>query len=249
MPKLTLIKCKKKEKPTNEFYAKKYKEIINRTLDEIKKFLIKYEGDNTSKLARLVGKLYLSKVRYCCYSYDVISKKDCVPKKDIDDLLFEFEKTLMSLKTLSPKEFIILFPVSKIYDGDKYDCLDYFSTMKMFQKFSMDKPLIIPDNVKNLTEEKLKEKDNQLSLLIMEYQNKDIRKFNVCHLLLTSMKMKITTGKDLTDTLVEKYPELKANKYTYFIDNKGKKVWINAFGKTMKEKPVIPKGWKVITKK
>lgn len=247
MVKLTIVKGKRKEKPSEEFYAKKYKEIAERTLEEIGKFSIKYNWNNLSKLNGLVGKLYLSRVRYCYYAYNVMDKKKKIAsKKEMDELLFAFEEALVSLKTLSPKDLIILFPVSKNYDGEKYECLDYFSTMESFRGLPMDKPLISPDDIENMSEEELKEKDDKISLLIMEYQNKDIRKFNICHLLLTNMRMRIETGRDITDTLMGKYPELGRSKYTYFVDSNGKRVWINAFGKTMKEKIKIPKGWKVV---
>ena len=244
MVKLTLIKGKKKEKPTDEFFANKYGKIIERTLDEI---INLPDIDNIPKLTGLVGKLYLSRIRYCCYAYEVISKKkNGILKSEIDDLLLCFEEALKSLKTLTPKEFITLFPITKNYDGEKYECLDYFSTIELFKNIQMDKPLIDINKIDDLSEKEFAEKDKQINLLIMEYQNKDIRKFNIKYLLLTSMKMRMETGKDLADTLVEKYPELKGSKYTYFVDSKGKKVWVNSLGKTFREKPVIPKGWKVI---
>lgn len=42
---------------------------------------------------------------------------------------------------LTPRELMQMFPVTKDYDGEKYQSKDYFSTMEMVNKHGIDKPI------------------------------------------------------------------------------------------------------------
>lgn len=42
---------------------------------------------------------------------------------------------------LTPRQFLNTFPVRKTYDGKRYECKDYFSTMEMVSSLNMDKPI------------------------------------------------------------------------------------------------------------
>ncbi|MBW2709187.1 MAG: hypothetical protein JRD04_07900 [Deltaproteobacteria bacterium] len=43
--------------------------------------------------------------------------------------------------TLTPKEFMTVFPIDKRYDGAKYEMKDYFTTMDELRKIGMDTPI------------------------------------------------------------------------------------------------------------
>ena len=42
---------------------------------------------------------------------------------------------------LTPKQLQQMFPISKEYDGDKYDMKDYYYTLHALEKAGMDKPI------------------------------------------------------------------------------------------------------------
>ena len=74
----------------------------------------------------------------------------------------EYIQILMS--QLTPREFMQLFPIEKKYDGKKYECKDYFSTIDYIRKLDIDKP--IGDK-------------RALFDFLWEYQNWDIVEFTV----------------------------------------------------------------------
>lgn len=45
------------------------------------------------------------------------------------------------LGTFTPREFMQVFPVDKIYDGEKSETKDYFYTMNYLKSLEMDKPI------------------------------------------------------------------------------------------------------------
>lgn len=83
-----------------------------------------------------------------------------------DESVAEFQ-TISALKQiigqLTPNEFMNLFPISKVYDGDRYEIKDYFYTMDYINSMDKDEPI---------------GKENTLKFLI-EYINDDIDVFNV----------------------------------------------------------------------
>ena len=78
-------------------------------------------------------------------------------------LLGDFFNTTECMATLTPKEFIQIFPITKTYNGEKYQAKDYFSTMKEIQKYDPDS--MIGDKIEEF---------------LMEYWNMDIIDFQVC---------------------------------------------------------------------
>ncbi|WP_117170595.1 hypothetical protein [Paraliobacillus sediminis] len=65
---------------------------------------------------------------------------------------------------LTPTEFMTIFPPQKEYDGHKYDCKDYWSTMQEVNKLDLNTP--IADQIDPLE-------------FMFEYHNWDIHHFNV----------------------------------------------------------------------
>lgn len=57
------------------------------------------------------------------------------------------------------RNFVITFPITKDFDGDKWECKDYFYTMEVLSKMEWDKPI---------------GKDN-VSDLIWDYENNDLK--------------------------------------------------------------------------
>lgn len=60
---------------------------------------------------------------------------------------------------LTLKNFVTTFPINKTYDGEKWECKDYFSTMEVLSKMDWDKPI----------------GRDELSELLWDYDNSDLR--------------------------------------------------------------------------
>ncbi|MFJ7920514.1 hypothetical protein ACIQ6U_12215 [Lysinibacillus fusiformis] len=63
-------------------------------------------------------------------------------KKDKDSLtllfsIISFVNSLMEL--LTPREFETIFPIDKVYDGERWEMKDYFYTRKYIEEFGIDK--------------------------------------------------------------------------------------------------------------
>lgn len=90
-----------------------------------------------------------------------------INKKDISfeeaQKLFDsicFIKTYMS--TLTPSQFINIFPIDKVYDGEKWECKDYFYTMNYLNTLDKNSPI-----------------GDKIDELLWEYVNSDVRRFNM----------------------------------------------------------------------
>jgi len=102
--------------------------------------------------------------------------------------LFDFTllvEKLMSL--LTPREFVTIFPIEKTYDGNKYECKDYFYVIKKLNDYGMDK--ILQDNITEM---------------LWEYWNLDINFFVVNMFSVASNIKKIKTGKGFMEEWAEK---------------------------------------------
>ena len=239
-----IVTQKKKYKKDDLFYAERYEAIEERTIDEI------LNVTNEKKLNSLIGKLYFARVKKCCYKYSYYKKNENkMSFNDIKELFFYFSEAIESLKTLTPKVLQQLFPISKIYDGEKFDCLDYYTTKKSLSEFNENEPFYITDYKFKMTEEELKKREEKVSFLIMEYQNKDIRKFNIGYMVLSNKLNRMINGTDAMDKLFEEFPKLKENSIKSYTDKNGKKYFIDSKGKAHRARPNIPKNWKIITTK
>lgn len=85
--------------------------------------------------------------------------------KDLDGLELEFQemdivKAFMS--HLTPKQFMNTFPIRKEYDGDRYECKDYFYTKSKVDELNQDEPI-----------------GDKLDDLLWDYMNHDLQIFSV----------------------------------------------------------------------
>lgn len=53
----------------------------------------------------------------------------------------ELSAIMQSIGMITPKQLQQMFPISKEYDGDKYDMKDYYYTLHALEKAGMDKPI------------------------------------------------------------------------------------------------------------
>ena len=85
------------------------------------------------------------------------------------------------------KNLITTFPIKKDYDGDKWECKDYFYTMDVLSKMDMDKPI----------------GRDAMSELLWDYQNDDLRHAYVEFTCAMSAIYRSQTGKGIAEKFCE----------------------------------------------
>ena len=113
------------------------------------------------------------------------------------------------------KNLVITFPITKDFNGDKWECKDYFYTMDVLSKMDWDKPV---------------GRDNILDLL-WDYENDDLRNVNIEFFCVTSTLYRSQTGKGIAEQWCD---NMGIN--TYSFDNKNGIMRDNHTGKVTKIK-------------
>lgn len=103
-----------------------------------------------------------------------------------DFSLLEVVKMLMG--QLTPRELMSMFPITKEYDGEKWDCKDYFFTVKKLKDFDMDSPL----------------GDEGLENFLWSYWNDDLFSFDSVSFSIISNMYRSQTGKGIMEEWCEK---------------------------------------------
>lgn len=83
-------------------------------------------------------------VQIIYYGVRYIDNKEEVTKFTLDEVELETDLiwTIISyMRSLTPREFINIFPINKEYDGIKQEMKDYFYTMNMIKALPQDKPI------------------------------------------------------------------------------------------------------------
>lgn len=178
------------QKPAKEWYLLKYHEMTSKH----------YEAFVESRDRYSLAAYCLCYVRF----FNMTAQAEGALAKDV---FFGASagKDVMSL--LTPREFLRTFPPKKSYDGSKWECIDYFSTMEKFKDLPMDKPFSA-SGVDMLE-------------FICGYSNDDVLEFNVNCMLAVSRLHEAETGKDLFDSFLESQGKPPLKKYYMHTDNNG----------------------------
>lgn len=133
---------------------------------------------------------------------------------------------------LTPMEFMNLFPITKEYDGQKYEWKDYFYTMDYIKTLDPDKP-IAPIG-----------QDDKILHFLWEYRNIEIERFTVNGMTCLSALREF----EGQPSLMEEWAADKGIKtYTMHEDNQGNKFMLdNETGKTTKVLKPKPKHLKLV---
>lgn len=193
------------KKKDAKWWHEKYKSIIDRILLN----LDPYNRYQYMKLCR-----YLVKDFNCICSYD-----------KNNHLIFEtgIEITAL-LARLTPREFLIAFIPNKVYDGKKYECIDYFSTVEKFASIDMDS-LIGEDNIEDI---------------LWGYDNSDILNFKVNIMCAMSKIYREYNGTDIFDDFMLEQGKEPLPKYYEIKSHSGKKVLVDETGKKVNTSRVYP---------
>ena len=203
------------QKPAKEWYRSKYAELVD------KHFTVYSDSKDRYSLAAYC----LCYVRY----FNYVAQEEEILAFDIFQGASS-GKDVMSL--LTPREFIRTFPPRKTFDGDKWGCIDYFSTMKKFKNLPMDEPMHC-NGVDMLK-------------LMYGYDNDDITDFTVNCMLAVSKLHKAETGKDLFDSFLESQGKPPLKKYYMHTDEKGRQYVVDEDGKSFPVKKPKPRYLQVV---
>lgn len=148
--------------------------------------------------------------------------------KTIEDLerLITLNDVLLDLiSELTPIEFMTIFPPEKVYDGEKYQSKDYYSTMQALNEFGLNNAIGT--------------RDAALSLLF-DYMNTDVMDYNVKNLIIISAINRMNTGKSLMEEFFEK-EEIDVPLYNFYEGDDGKKFLVDKDGRSFAVKKKNPR--------
>ncbi|MDR3602076.1 MAG: hypothetical protein P4L49_16580 [Desulfosporosinus sp.] len=134
--------------PRSELYRKAF----------IRKWDVMIETDESPQGTELMAVVFLG-VRAFTDSRGRTNRKTIETPKDRFDKL-ELIKSLMTY--LTPRQFMTAFPITKEYDGERYQIKDYYSTMEMMSTFNMDVPI-----------------GEQIDDFLWDYRNRDTERFQL----------------------------------------------------------------------
>lgn len=109
-------------------------------------------------------------------------------RESLEGILVFDQMLLNTICELTPDELLTIFPVTKSYDGAKYECKDYFSTMEALQAHGLHEPIQSPETA---------------SSLLWAYMNPTVMMYQVHCMSVVSELHSMDTGKGLMEQFFE----------------------------------------------
>lgn len=134
------------------------------------------------------------------------------------ETLFEISNGMSNMMVmLTPADLMTIFPITKTYDGERYQMKDYFSAMEAVNAHGLHERFKTADEAREL---------------LWEYWNRDIMKYQVKIMSIISAFNQLETGESLLERWIrEKDIDLPVHrKYTdqngnsYMVDGNGRSV-------------------------
>lgn len=153
---------------------------------------------------------------------------DRYDRADLENLFNMNDALSKVIAKITPADLMTIFPITKTYDGERYQMKDYFSAMEAVNAHGLHESFKTADNVR---------------ALLWEYWNRDIMKYQVKLMSIISAFNQFETGETLLERWIrEKDIDLPVNrKYTdqngnsYIVDGNGRSVpVIKSFPKHIK---------------
>lgn len=211
MEKSTKFSVVNGNKKDASWWHEKYKQIIDKKLSSLNPY------DRYS---------YMSLCLYLVKDFNYVCQLE-----DNAHLQFQTGSDITSsLARLTPREFMIIFPIKKTYNGNRWKCIDYFSTMKKFSDMDMDS-FIGDDNIEEV---------------MVGYDNSLILVFNIKMMCAMSKLYRETNGTDIFDDFMIELGKEPLPKYYQVEMPNGKKVFLDESGKKVAVKKVYPKYLKLV---
>lgn len=140
-----------------------------------------------------LAKIGFAGIKYICTMRDVtrentrlgIDEGRTLAEEQIRFRVIDGIFTILGCLTL--RNFVNTFPIDKTYDGEKWQCKDYFSTMEVLSKMDWDKPI----------------GRDELSELLWDYYNADLRHAYIEFTTAMSAIYRAQTGKGIMEQFCE----------------------------------------------
>lgn len=116
--------------------------------------------------------------------------------KESKEIFNVIDAIFMVMGYISLKNLVITFPITKDFDGHKWECKDYFYTMEELSKLDWDKPV----------------GRDYISELLWDYENDDLRHAYIDYTTCMSAIYRSQTGRGITETWLE---DLGVPSYTF----------------------------------
>jgi len=189
-------------KPTDEDKLKQMDYIYK--IAKLNEVWERYFFDMVMKYTKEYGTLYklsqdklakvgLAGIKYICSCRDVSReniKLGVDEPKTLKENQYRFQlidNIFGVLGCLTLRNFVNTFPIDKTYDGEKWQCKDYFSTMEVLSNMDWDKPI----------------GRNELSELLWDYENTDLRHAYIEFTTAMSAIYRAQTGKGIAEQFCE----------------------------------------------
>ena len=199
----------------HDCWQRQYHDAIYKAMSENKgKEIADYPQEDLMKIA-LSGIKYINLVRKIRRENERVGTdyKQSLEESQATFNLIDAIFTVMGYIKL--KNLVITFPITKDFDGHKWECKDYFYTMDVLSKMDWDKPI---------------GRDN-ISDLLWDYQNDDLREVCVEFTCAMSAIYRSQTGKGIAEEWCD-----EIGIPTYAVDNTNGIMRDNQTGKVTKIK-------------
>lgn len=179
----------------NEAWERQYHNSILRAMEKNKGIKVAdYPQDDLMKIA-------LCGIKYICSIREVKRENDRLgtgyePSLEEQKIRFQLIDAIFTVcGHLTLRNFVNTFPIDKDYDGAKWECKDYFYTMNVLSKMDWEKPI----------------GRDELSELLWDYMNEDLRHAYVEFTTAMSAIYRSQTGKGVAETWLD---DLGISSYT-----------------------------------
>lgn len=176
-----------------------------------------YKSDHDDRWA--LRKATYNIVRYCIYRYHSLQsygEKTCQAMFGMQELAKNM------LFQLTPREFVQDFPPRKTYDGERYQCADFFSSWEQLSVFDLDTPFHA--------------QTGDVLEAIEGYQNRWIMLYVVSTFCIVSRLREANSDSDLFTGFCEEQGIEPPERYIMHTDSNGKRYMMDSKGRSM---PVI----------
>lgn len=138
--------------------------------------------------------------------WGIKSLKTRIEMGSLEDEFYLYETIIILIEKMTPRQFINVFPIDKDYDGIKYDCKDYFYTIKKCNDHGLDNPITDAFD------------------FLWDYWNRETSRFVINYMAVMSDIRKKETGKSIleefaTERGIKTYTRKQINGETYFVEN------------------------------
>jgi hypothetical protein len=211
---------KKAPRFTQDQLAKKH---YNMSMEGLKA----YKSDHDDRWA--LRKATYNIVRYCIYRYHSLQsygEKTCQAMFGMQELAKNM------LFQLTPREFIQDFPPRKTYDGERYQCADFFSSWEQLSPLDLDTPFHA--------------QTNDLVDLLWGYQNRWILMYLTSLFSMVSKLREYNGESGLLAGFCEEQGIEPPQTIRVYKDQSGKKYAVDSSGKAMPLRKAKPRYLRIV---